>query len=84
MTFEQFFNSEIKARLVKFFIYNNSKFFDIGDIAKRLALRRSVIKPDLLELRDQGFLKSRSSKAFSVSYKFPHLNDIKNLALRFP
>ena len=55
MMFEQFFNSPIKSRLVKFFVYNHSKFFDIGDIAKRLELSPGKIRGYLKELKNKGF-----------------------------
>ncbi len=84
MTFEQFFNSEIKSRLIKFFTYNHNKFYEVGDIARKLNLPNATVKSQLLRLLADGFLKSKSSKAFSVSYKFPYLQDIKNLVLQFP
>ncbi|OGD32383.1 hypothetical protein A3C91_05010 [Candidatus Azambacteria bacterium RIFCSPHIGHO2_02_FULL_52_12] len=84
MTFEQFFNSEIKSRLIKFFTYNHTKFYEASDIARKLNLPSATVKSHLLKLLAEGFLKSKSSKAFSVSYKFPYLEDIKNLVLRFP
>lgn len=84
MMFEQFFNSPTKSRLVKFFVYNHSKFFDIGDIAKRLELPPVKIKSHLKELKKAGFLKSKSAHSFSISYKFPYLNELKGLVLKFP
>ena len=82
--FEKFFDSETKSRLIKFFIYNPTKFFELSEIAGRLDLHGKVVKNDLLKLRESGFLKSRGSQAFSISYKFPYLNDLRNLVLQFP
>lgn len=84
MTFEQFCNSEIKSRLIKFFIYNNAQFYHINDIAKQLGVQARVIKGDLLKLLDAGFVKSRSSHSFAVNYKFPYFNELKSLVLKFP
>src|SRR3989344_4817483 len=84
MTFEQFFNSEIKSRLIKFFTYNHTKFYDVSEIARSLDLPSGTVKSHLLKLLAEGFLKSKSSKSFSVSYKFPYLQDVKNLVLKFP
>lgn len=84
MMFEQFFNSPIKARLVKFFVYNHNKFFDINDIAGRLDLSAGKLKSHLKELKKAGFLKSKSAHSFSISYKFPYLNEVKGLVLKFP
>src|SRR3989344_2873661 len=84
MMFEQFFSSPIKSRLVKFFVYNHSKFFDIGDIAQRLNLPAGKIKSHLKELKKAGFLKSRSAHSFSISYKFPYFNELRALVVKFP
>lgn len=83
MTFEQFFNSEVKSRLIKFFTYNHTKFYDVSEIARSLNLPSNTVKSHLLKLLAEGFLKSKSSKSFSVSYKFPYLQDVKNLVLKF-
>lgn len=82
--FEQFFSSPVKSRLVKFFIYNHSKFFDVDDIARRLELSPGKIRSHLKELKKAGFVKSRSAHSFSISYKFPYLNEVKGLVLKFP
>lgn len=84
MMFEQFFNSPIKSRLVKFFVYNHNKFFDINDIARRLELPAGKLKSHLKELKKAGFLKSKSAHSFSISYKFPYFNEVKGLVLKFP
>ncbi len=83
MTFEQFFNSEVKSRLIKFFTYNHTKFYEVSEIARSLNLPSNTVKSNLLKLLSEGFLKSKSSKSFSVSYKFPYLQDVKNLVLKF-
>lgn len=83
MTFEQFCNSETKSRLIKFFIYNSAQFYHINDIAKQFGVTARAIRGDLLKLLDTGFLKSRSAH-FSVNYKFPYFNELKELVLKFP
>lgn len=84
MTFEHFFDSPIKIRLVKFFVYNHNKFFDIKDIARRLGIPPGALRKHARELRKEGFLKSRSRESFSISYRFPYLNEVKELVLKFP
>ena len=84
MTFEGFFNSDTKARVVKFFLCNHGRFFDVKEIAKRLALSSEKIKPHLKRLKEEGFLKTRSARSFSISYHFPYVNELKALALKFP
>lgn len=84
MTFEQFFGSDIKVRLIKFFLVNHSKFFQVRDIAGRLGIPLGAVKIHLKTLRKDGFLKSRSARSFSVSYRFPYLNELKTLAAKFP
>ncbi|MBI1755352.1 winged helix-turn-helix transcriptional regulator [Candidatus Azambacteria bacterium] len=84
MTFEQFFSSEIRARLVKFFLLNHGKFFQAGEIARRLGVSSATAKTNLKRLVKDGFLKSRSSRLFSVSYQFPYLNELRALISQFP
>lgn len=84
MTFEHFLNSPIKIRLIKFFVYNHNKFFDIKDIAHRLDIPLGVVRKHAQELRKEGFLKSRSAGSFSISYRFPYLNEVKGLVLKLP
>lgn len=84
MTFEQFFGSDTKVRLIKFFLVNHSRFFQAQDIAGRLGIPQSVVKIHLKALRKDGFLKSRSARSFSVSYRFPYLNELKALCAKFP
>lgn len=84
MTFEQFFSSDTKARLIKFFLLNPGGFFQVKDIASRLGVLSSGIKTALKELKESGFLKSRNARFFSLSYHFPHLNELKALAAKFP
>lgn len=83
-TFEKFFDSEVKSRLIKFFIYNPTKFVEIRDVASRTGLPGNAVRSHLLKLQEAGFLKSKGNQAFSISYKFPYLGDLRNLALQFP
>lgn len=84
MTFEQFFDSPVKLRLIKFFVHNHSRFCDIGDIAKKLDIPAATAKKYAKELRKEGFLKSRSAGSYSISYRFPFLAEVKALTLKFP
>jgi|SRR3989304_9134656 len=84
MTFEHFFDSPVKIRLIKFFVYNHNRFFNITDVARRLNIPLGVVRKHAQELRKAGFLKSRSAGSFSISYRFPYLNEVKGLTLKFP
>lgn len=84
MIFEHFLDSPIKIRLIKFFVYNHNKFFAVKDIAHRLNIPAGVVRKHAKELRKIGFLKSRSAESFSISYRFPYLNEIKGLVQKFP
>ncbi|MEK7520055.1 MAG: hypothetical protein AAB581_02325, partial [Patescibacteria group bacterium] len=84
MTFETFFNSEIKARLIKFFVYNGGQSFRVPAIAARLDVPTRLVKKPLAELAADGFVKGRVSSGFSVNRAFPFLEDIKLLVLEFP
>lgn len=84
MTFEHFLSSPIKIRLIKFFVYNHNKFFDIKDVAHRLNIPLAAVRKHAQELRKEGFLKSRSATSFSISYRFPYLQEIKGLVMKLP
>lgn len=84
MTFERFFDSETKVRLIKFFLLNHSRFFEVTEIAHRLGLPTAAVKASLKQLKEEGFVKSRSAHSFSISYRFPYLAELKALILKFP
>lgn len=84
MTFEQFFDSDAKARVVKFFLTNSTKFYDVAEIAKRLSLPTGMVLAQLKLLKKGEFLKARSPKSFSINYSFPYVNELKTLAVKFP
>ena len=86
VTFEQFFNSEIKARLIKFFIYNPEDSFETREIATKLNLSSSLIKKHLQDLVDDGFLRSRSIKSvksYFLELKCIYLKELRDLVLQF-
>ncbi|MBI3671645.1 hypothetical protein HY249_02520 [Candidatus Azambacteria bacterium] len=86
VTFERFFNSEIKARLIKFFIYNAHTAFLAEDMAKRLDLKPRSIRGALQELVDDGFLKSRtirSTRSYARDFKCPYQKELRNIVLQF-
>jgi len=84
MMFEQFFQSETKTRVVKFFLQNSTKFYEAGEVANRLMLPRGKVLTQLKQLKKEGFVKSRSARSFSISYGFPYMNELKALAVKFP
>jgi len=86
VTFERFFNSDIKARLVKFFVYNSGNSFSGREIAKRLNLNSNSIRKHLQSLVDDGFLRSRtvkSQKTYSKDAKCPYYKELRDLVLEF-
>lgn len=86
VTFEQFFNSETKARLVKFFVYNSNTAFEVREIALKLNLKPQSIKKPLEELSSAGFLKSRKIKSKRFYQQDPKCHfktQLKNLVLQF-
>jgi len=86
VTFEQFFNSEIKARLIKFFIYNPENSFEAKEIGARLNLTPNSLKKHLQDLTDEGFLRSRSIKSvksYSLETKCSYLKELRDLVLQF-
>ncbi len=86
VTFEQFFNSEVKARLIKFFIYNPDDSFETKEIASKLNLTTNSIKKHLKDLVDEGFLKSRTLKTVKLYFlesKCLYLKELRDLVLQF-
>lgn len=83
-TFEDFFNSEVKSRLIKFFLYNGTKFFSVSEIGQRLAISGRSVRGPLIQLLECGFVRSKSATQFAINPKFPHLSDLKNMVLQFP
>ncbi|MEK7453155.1 MAG: hypothetical protein AAB614_02880 [Patescibacteria group bacterium] len=86
VTFEQFFNSEKKARLIKFFLYNAHTTFEIKDVASRLNLKSSAIKNELQELIDDGFLKLKrvkSARFYLIDQKCRFQKELRNILLKF-
>ncbi len=87
ITFEQFLNSEIKARLVKFFVLNPSNAFSSKEIARRLNLKTSEVTKALKDLVESGIVKLRSIKSekfYQAETRSVFWNDLKNLVLKFP
>ncbi len=86
VTFEQFFNSEVKARLIKFFIYNGDLSFEPKEIAERLNLKLNVVKKYSQALVEEGFLKSKtikSKKSYMRDPKCLYQKELRDLVLEF-
>jgi len=86
VTFDNLFNSESKARIIKLFIYNSENAVSAKDVALRLNLGpRSVQKP-IQELVESGLLRSKTTKGtklFYVDQRCYFFKDLRTLVLKF-
>ena len=53
------FGSTIRVKLLKFFLLNQDSGFSIDDIAMRLRVKPRVIKDELIEMKQAGFIKPK-------------------------
>lgn len=58
--FEELFGSKAKVKILKFFFRNESAYFDLGTIAKRVQERRPIVKKEINRLLKIGFLHKRN------------------------
>lgn len=58
--FEELFGSRARVKILKFFFRNESGFFDLSTITKRVQERRSVVKKEISRLLKVGFLQKRN------------------------
>lgn len=86
ITFEQFFDSDVKVRLVKFFMYNTEIAFGVSEIAKRLNMSQGDVRKGLEALSEQGLLKSKtvkSLKTYIVDKRCDFFTELRALVFKF-
>ena len=57
--FEELFDSKARVKILKFFFRNETGFFDLPTIAKRVQERGPLVKKELLRLLKVGFIQKR-------------------------
>ena len=58
--FEELFGSKARVKILKFFFRNETGFFDLATIAKRVQERNSTVKKEVARLLKIGFIQKRN------------------------
>lgn len=58
--FEDLFDSRARVKILKFFFRNETGFFDLPTITKRVQEKRSVVKKEIARLLKIGFIQKRN------------------------
>lgn len=58
--FEELFGSRARVKILKFFLRNETGFFDLATIAKRAQERRPIVKKEIIRLMKIGFIQKRN------------------------
>lgn len=84
--FEELFDSKARVKILKFFLRNESGFFNLPTITKRVQESEAVVKKELIRLLKIKFIqkKNRPLKYYGLNPKFEFLNDLKKLMLTPP
>lgn len=54
--FEELFGSRARVKILKFFFRNETGYFDLPNIAKRVQERKPVVKKEIGRLKKIGFI----------------------------
>ena len=84
-TLDALFDSPIKVRLLKLFLYNPDLDFESGAISKKLNLKPAQSNKNLNDLANIGFLICKSpkgKKTFQINRAFEFYNELKELAAK--
>jgi len=80
-TLEALFDSPIKVKLLKFFLYNPEGNFEPSIAAKRLNLKSGLVNKNIKDLADVGFLRRKNS-GFKTNSDFAFYNELKELIIK--
>lgn len=58
--FEELFGSKARVKILKFFFRNETGFFDLATIAKRVQERNSTVKKEIDRLLKVGFIQKKA------------------------
>lgn len=58
--FEELFGSKARVKILKFFFRNETGFFDLATIAKRVQERNSTVKKEIDRLLKIGFIQKKA------------------------
>ncbi len=81
-TFDVLFDSPIKVKLLKLFLYNPDKDFESKIASKKLNLKSALVNRNISSLAEIKFLSCKNSKGkktFRVNRDFDFYNELKEL-----
>jgi len=84
-TLDALFDSTVRVRLLKLFLYNPDKNFESRDISKKLNLKSIQVNKNLNDLVDIKFLSCKNlkgKKTFKVSRGFEFYDELKELVTK--
>lgn len=84
-TLDALFDSPVRTRILKLFLYSPETDFDLKTISRILNIRRNIINKNLAGLSEIKFLNSKIAggrKVFKTNQKFGFYEELKNLACK--
>ncbi len=84
-TLDALFDSPIKVKLLKLFLYNPDGDFELKAIAKKLNLKSAPVNKNIGDLAKINFLNCKNSKGrktFKVNCDFDFYNELKELVIK--
>jgi len=81
--FKTLFNSEMRVKVIRFFLFHSDDGFDLASVKKALKIKiASTLKKELKNLKNIGFLKIKAKKMF-LNQLFP-LNESLRILVEAP
>ena len=81
------FGSEVKVKIIRLFLFNSERVFDVNDIVDRVKSNHSKVRRELNTLEKIDFVKRRVSQksrggyAFAINTLFPYLLPLPNFLI---
>lgn len=86
-TLAKLFGSEVKVKIMRLFLFNSEKVFDINEIVDRVKSNHSKVRREMGILEKIDFVKrrvsqkSRNGYAFAMNTQFPYLLPLQNFLI---
>lgn len=79
---EELFNSQSRARLLKFFFRNQKKHFRVSQISDKIQVDYYAARREVIKLEEMGLLKQDKDQKYFLASDFSFLHELENLILR--
>ncbi len=86
-TLAKLFGSEVKVKIMRLFLFNSDKTFDVNEIVDRVKSNHSKVRREISILEKIDFVKrrvsqkSRNGYAFAMNTQFPYLLPLQNFLI---